>query len=186
MDKLEIGNILKLKSLNSELEFERANSLYLKLRLSVKENEHYITVRKHLYNLIKDYEARFWEDEDKITDEQIRESDIAETLVWAENEFHQKRKELIKSKLKMVGLNQGDLAKLLGHRKGYMSELMNGLRPFSKEDIIVINRLLKIDLKYLIPTFIKQERANHIKKTLDQLSNSKIRLSQKDFDLQLA
>ena len=58
------------------------------------------------------------------------------------------KKELIKEKLKSVGLNQNDLAKILGHKKGYMSELINGLRPFSKEDIIVINRLFKIKLEH--------------------------------------
>ena len=93
---------------------------------------------------------------------------------------------LIKEKLKATGLNQNDLAKILGHRKGYMSELINGLRPFSKEDIVVINRLFKIKLVDLIPRFIKQDRAVHIKKTLNSLSNSRIKLTKKDFDLQLA
>lgn len=186
MDKLSIHNIQKIESLATELEFERASSLYLKLRLLVKEDETYIPIRKHLRDLIKQYEQKNWTDENLITDEQVKESDLAESLVWAENKFSQKRKELIKVKLKIAGLNQNDLAKLLGHRKGYMSELINGLRPLSKEDIVVINRLLKIELKDLISTFIKQERALHIKKTLDLLSNSKIRLTKKDFDLQLS
>ncbi|MEX2565716.1 MAG: helix-turn-helix transcriptional regulator [Cyclobacteriaceae bacterium] len=114
------------------------------------------------------------------------ESDLAEALVEAENEFFQKRKELIKSKLKEAGLNQNDLAKILGHGKGYMSELINGLRPFSKEDLVVINRLFKIKFEDLIPAFINQERATHIKKTLESLSNNKIRLTKRDFDLQMA
>ncbi len=186
MDKLSIKNIPKIKSLATELEFERASSLYLKLRLLVKEDETYVAVRKHLRNLINQYEQEYWTDESLIAEERVKESDLAESLVWAENEFFQKRKVLIKARLKIAGLNQNDLAKLLGHRKGYMSELINGLRPFSKEDIVVINRLLKIELKDLIPTFIKQERALQIKETLRLLSNSKIRLTKKDFDLQLA
>ena len=121
-----------------------------------------------------------------ITDKQIKESDLAETLVQAENNFYQRRKKLIKNKLKEAGLNQNDLAKILGHRKGYMSELINGFRPFSKEDLIVINRLFKIKLDDLIPTFIKQDRASHIKKTLESLTNSRIRLTKRDFDLQMA
>ena len=64
-----------------------------------------------------------------------------------------------------------------------MSELINGLRPFSKEDLVVINRLFKIEFKDLIPAFIKQERASHIRKTLEALPNSKLKLSKKDFDL---
>ena len=186
MDKLSIHNIQKIRFLTNELEYERATSVYLKLRVFVKEDEFYVPIRKHLHDLIKQYEKDNWEDERAITDDQVKESDLAESIVQAENEFYQRRKELIKEKLKATGLNQNDLAKILGHRKGYMSELINGLRPFSKEDIVVINRLFKIKLGDLIPTFIKQDRAVHIKKTLNSLSNSRIKLTKKDFDLQLA
>jgi hypothetical protein len=185
MDKFSIQNIQKLTSLKNELEFEKASSLFLKLRILEKEDETYKPIRNHLRNLIKDYEQRNWAEADYISDIQINESDLAEKLVQAENEFYQKRKKLIKKKLKEAELNQNDLAKILGHRKGYMSELINGLRPFSKEDIIVINRLFKIKLDDLIPTFIKQDRAFHIKKTLESLSNNKIKLTNKDFDLQM-
>ncbi|MBI9035722.1 MAG: helix-turn-helix transcriptional regulator [Bacteroidales bacterium] len=185
MDKLSINNIEKVNSLNSELEYEKASSLYLKLRVLVKENESYITIRKHVRALIKEYEQKNWSDKENITDEQIKESDLAEQLVKVENEFYQKRKDLIKRRLKENGLNQTDLAKLLGHRKGYMSELINGLRPFSKDDLVVINRLFKIQLSDLIPTFIKEDRAVHIKKTLSSLPNNKIRLTRRDFDIQM-
>jgi transcriptional regulator with XRE-family HTH domain len=185
MDKFSIQNIHRLNSLESELDLEKASSLFLKLRVLEKEDESYKPIRKHLRNLIKDYEEKNWADEDSITDNQIKDSDLAETLIQAENDFYQKRKELIKKKLKEVGLTQNDLAKILGHRKGYMSELINGLRPFSKEDLIVINRLFKIKLEDLIPTFIKQDRASHIKRTLESFSHSKIKLTKSDFDLQM-
>ena len=186
MDRLSINNIRKLDVLASELEHERATSLYLKLRKLEKDNSTYLPIRKHLRTLILNYEQEHWSDDERIPDEQIKESDLAETLVQAENEFYQKRKELIKSKLKATGLNQNDLSKILGHRKGYMSELINGLRPFSKEDVVVINRLFKIKLEDLIPPFIKQDKVLHIKKTLNSLSNSKIKLTKRDFDLQLS
>ena len=186
MDKFSIQNIQKIDLLTSELEVEKASSLFLQLRVLEKEDKSYRPIRNHLRDLIKDYEKKNWEDEDNIPDLQIKESDLAEALVQAENEFYYKRKELIKAKLKDAGLNQTVLAKILGHRKGYMSELINGLRPFSKEDLIVINRLFKIKLENLIPTFIKQERALHIKRTLGTISNNKIRLTKKDFDLQMA
>ncbi len=186
MDKFSIQNIQKINSLTSELEFEKATSLYLQLRVLVKEDKSYEPIRTHLRGLIKDYEEKNWSDDNSITDEQIKESDLAEALIQAENEFYHKRKELIKAKLKDAGLNQNDLAKILGHRKGYMSELINGLRPFSKEDLVVINRLFKIKFEDLIPAFIKQEKASHIKKTLESLSNNKIRLTKKDFDIQMA
>lgn len=186
MDRFALNNIIKLDSLLNEMEHERASTLFLKLRKLEKEDSSYQEIRKHLKSLILKYEQENWSDEEKISDDQIRESDLAEELIQAENEFYHKRKELIKSKLKATGINQNDLAKILGHRKGYMSELINGLRPFSKEDIVVINRLFKIKLEDLIPTFIKQDRALHIKKTLHSLSNNKIRLTKKDFDLKLA
>ncbi len=186
MDKFSIQNIQKINSLTNELEYEKASSLYLQLRVLVKEDKSYEPIRTHLRGLIRDYEQNKWADEEKISDNQIKESDLAEALVQAENEFYHKRKELIKTKLKDAGLNQNDLAKILGHKKGYMSELINGLRPFSKEDLVVINRLFKIKFEDLIPAFIKQDRASHIKKTLESLSNNKIRLTKNDFDLQMA
>jgi transcriptional regulator with XRE-family HTH domain len=186
MDKFSINNIHKIESLKSELDFEKASSLYLQLRVLVKKDNSYEPIRLHLKALIKEYEYRNWNDEDQISETQIKQSDIAEELVRAENFFYQKRKELIKVKLKEAELTQTDLAKILGHRKGYMSELINGLRPFSKEDLVVLNRLFKIRFEDLIPVFIKKERAIHIKQTLNSLPNSKIRLSKKDFDLQIS
>ena len=186
MDKFSIQNISKLTSLQSELELEKATSIFLKLRVLAKKDMSYEPIRKHLSKLIKSYESENWTNEDKISDSQIKESDLAESLVTAENEFYQRRKQLIKTKLKEVGINQNDLAKILGHRKAYVSELINGLRPFSKDDIVIINRLFKIKLDDLVPTFIKQDRAIHIKKTLRTLASKKIRLSKKDFDLQIA
>ncbi len=185
MEKLAIHNIQKLDSLISELEYERATSIYLKLRVFIKEDESYKVIRTHLRGLIKKYEHDNWANENSITDNQIIASDLAESLVQAENEFYNKRRELIKKQLNTFGLKQNDLAKILGHRTGYTSELVNGLRPFSKEDIVVINRLLKIKLDDLIPTFIKHDKALHIRKTLDLLSNNKIKLTKRDFDLQL-
>lgn len=184
MDKFSIQNVLKITSLSSELEYEKASSLFLQLRVLIKSDKSFEPVRNHLRNLIKNYEKNYWTNEDTITTNQIKESDLAETIIEAENEFYQKRKQLIKTKLKQAGLNQNDLAKILGHRKGYMSELINGLRPFSKEDLVVINRLFKIKFENLIPAFINQERVAHIKKTLESFSNNKTRALKRDFDLQ--
>lgn len=166
MERFAINNIIKLKKLESEIELERASSLYLKLRTLEQEDSSYTQIRKYIKKLILDYELEYWSDESKITDEQVKDSDLAEALVQAENEFNQKRKELIRQSLNKKGIKQGDLANILGHRKGYMSELINGLRPFSKEDIVIMNRLLKVKFEDLVPPFIKQDKAVHIKKTL--------------------
>jgi len=185
MDKFSIQNIQRLVSLTSELEYEKASLLFLKLRVLEKQEDTYKPIRNHLRKLIKDYEQNNWGDDKAISNSQIKESDIAEAIVDAENNFYQRRKTLIKTKLKEAQLTQNDLAKILGHPKSYMSELINGLRPFSKEDLIIINRLFKIKLDDLIPTFIKQDKATHIKKTLKSLTHNRIKLTKRDFDLQI-
>ncbi len=92
MEKFAINNILKLEKLSCELEHERATSLYLRLRKYEKENISYVKIRKHLRELIEKFEQDFWSDSSNISDEQVKESDLAETFVQAENEFNYKRK----------------------------------------------------------------------------------------------
>lgn len=175
MEKFSIENIKNIKVLRDELEYEKAASMYLQLRVLEKKDASYREIRCHLKDLIKVYEQGNWADEPSIADKQLVESDQAEAWIRAENEFHARRKEIIKQSLKEAGLNQNQLALLLGHGKSYMSELINGLRPFSKEDIVVLNRLFKIPFEELIPTFIRQERAAHIRRTLDSLENEKVK-----------
>ena len=182
MDRLEIDNILKIDELNSELEFERATLIHGKLRWMVEEDSSLEPIRQHLIVLIEKYEKAHWNDELEITEELIQESDIAEKIVSAESTFIQKRKELLKLKIKENDIAQKDLAKILGHRPNYMSELINGIRPFSRDDIVVINRLFEIEFKDLIPPFLKKEVTNHIKMTLGELKNNKIRLRIKDIE----
>ncbi|NOZ46459.1 MAG: helix-turn-helix transcriptional regulator [Chlorobi bacterium] len=176
MERLEIDNILKVNELNSELEFERATNIYGRLRWMAEEDKTLKPVREHLRYLIKSYEDKFWGDEDKISNKQIQESDVAEKIVQKENEFIQRRKELIRENIKKSGIKQKDLAEILGHRPNYMSELINGIRPFSRDDIVVIHRLFGIDFKDLIPQFLKDEMTTHIKLTLGKLKNKKVKL----------
>jgi transcriptional regulator with XRE-family HTH domain len=172
MDRLEIDNILKIDELNNELEFERATSIHGKLRWMVEDDS----------SLVKKYESKHWENESAITEGQIKESDNAEKIVNAENVFIQKRKELIKGKLNENELSQKDLAKILGHRPNYMSELINGVRPFSRDDIVVIHRLFGLEFKDLIPPFLKKEVTNHIKMTLGEMKNKRVRLKINDLE----
>ena len=182
MDRLEIDNILKLNELKTEFEFEKASAIQGKLRWMVKDDSSLNPVRQHLILLIDKYEREHWDNESNISDEQIKESDIAERIVSAESIFIQKRKELIRAKLKESSISQKDLAKILGHRPNYMSELINGVRPFSRDDIIVIHRLFEIEFHNLIPPFLKKEVANHIKTTLGELKNNKVRIKLKDLE----
>ncbi len=182
MDRLEIDNILKIDELTNELEFEQATSILGKLRWMVKNDSTLEPIRQHLLVLIEQYESKHWGNESEITEEQIKESDYAEKIINAGNIFIQKRKELIKSKLKENEMSQKDLAKLLGHRPNYMSELMNGVRPFSRDDIVVIHRLFEIDFNNLIPPFLKKEVTNHIKVTLREMKNKRVKLKMHDLD----
>jgi len=182
MDRLEIDNILKIDELNSELEFERATLIQGKLRWMVEDDSSLEFVRAHLLALIEKYESEHWSNESEISAEKVNESDLAEKIVSTESVFIQKRKEFIKEKLKGNELTQKDLAKILGHRPNYMSELMNGVRPFSRDDIVVIHRLFEIDFVNLIPPFLKKAVTNHIKTTLGELRNKKIRLKIKDLE----
>ncbi len=182
MGRFDIDNILQIATLNSELEFERASSLYLKLRWMIKDDSTLEPIRKHLKGLIIEYEKINWGVESKIYDEQINKNDKAVELISKENEFIQKRKTIIKEKLKENELIQQDLGKILGHRKNYMSELINGIRPFSRDDLVVIHRILNIELKYLISPFIKVDTAKHINKVLIELNRKRMKLSKKDLD----
>ncbi len=182
MDKFDIDNVLQIVELSNELEFEKANALQLKLRWMIKEDESLRPIREHLRFLIRNFENKYWSYIDTITDEQINSNSKAELLVSAENNFIFERKELIKLKLKAYGLLQTDLAKILGHRDNYMSELINGVRPFSKDDIIIIHRILKIKLDSLISPFVKEDVARHVRTTLQTLNKPKVKLSKKDFN----
>ncbi|MEA3497014.1 MAG: helix-turn-helix transcriptional regulator [Bacteroidota bacterium] len=182
MDKLEIDNILKIDELNSELEFENATLIQGKLRWMVKDDSSLEPIRKHLISLIEKYESEHWSNESEISEKQVKESDIAEKIVSTESGFIQKRKEFIKEKLKENEITQKDLAKILGHRPNYMSELMNGVRPLSRDDIVVIHKLFEIEFKDLIPPFLKKEVTNHIKATLGKLRNKKVQLKIKDLE----
>ncbi len=71
---------------------------------------------------------------------------------------------------------------LLGHRPNYMSELINGVRPFSRDDIVVIHRLFSIEFNDLIPPFLKNEVTNHIKATLEEIQNSNVKLKMRDLE----
>ena len=131
--QLDISKLLEFGKIQNELDFERALIADRKLRVLSKEDSKYKVIRKKLRDLIEDYENKNWSSSSRITDKKIRESDLAELIAEKERQFIQNRKELIRKKLKNLNLTQQNLGAVLGHRsKSYMSELMNGVSPFSK------------------------------------------------------
>lgn len=51
-----------------------------------------------------------------------------------------------------------------------MSELMNGIRPFTLPDLIAISKLLKIDIKDIVPPFLSQEKTDKIRTALLEIN----------------
>ncbi|RRJ87141.1 helix-turn-helix domain-containing protein [Flavobacterium macacae] len=174
--------IIQKGSISDELEFEKALILERKLRLLSVDNPEYKEARLKLRQIIKEYEKSNWSSESEITDEKIKESDNAEFIAEQERIFILKRKEIIKEKLTDLGLNQQDLGSILGHNKTYISELMNGINPFTLKDLIIIHRLFKIKLEKLIPTTIPQKERGRIKMSILKINKPKLKLDKRDIE----
>lgn len=73
-------------------------------------------------------------------------------------------------------------ANILGHRKNYMSELINGVRPFSNSDIMVMHRLLKISLENLMAPFLREDIVIYIKQIIDELNKPGLGFKKEDIE----
>jgi len=175
--------ILQKGSISNELELEEALIIDRKLRTLAKENPELTESRTQLRTLIKEYENTNWSSESIITDKKIQESDSAEIFAEQERKFLKNRKEIIKTKLSELGINQQDLGMILGHSKSYISELVNGINPFNLKDLIIIHKLFNIKLEDLIPTIIPQKESEKIKSTILKLNKPKLKLGKKDLVL---
>ncbi len=177
----DIEKFVKDGRIESELDFERALIADRKLRILAKENPHFKELRKKLRDLIEQYENANWSDINTIESEKIKESDLAELVADNERIFIEKRKTLIKEKLKELNLNQQELGKLLGHKsKTHMSELINGISPFSLKDLIIIHRLLNIDFNDLVPVFLSKVDQVRVKEAIRELNKPQLKLSKED------
>jgi len=182
--QLDILQFIEAGKIENELDFERALIADRKLRVLSKENPKFKAVRKKLRDLIEQYEEKNWSSDAKISDKKLKESDVAELIAEKERLFIQRRKVLIRKKLKNLNLTQQYFGKILGHNsKSYISELMNGISPFSLKDMIVINQLLKIDLTDLIPAFLPQSDQVKIRTTIKKLDNPKLKLNKDDLTI---
>lgn len=174
--QVSLKKILKKGNLTSELEFEQSSIIDRKLRLLVKEFPELNEERKQLRTLIKSYEDKHWLGRE-ITEKQVEESDLAAQIAENERIFMENRKNQIKSKLKEVGLTQKDLGFILGHTSAtYMSELINGINPFTLNDLVVIHSLLNIELKNLVPTMLPKQVQVKISNIIEKMKNLKLKL----------
>ena len=172
--------IIKKGFISNELELERALIIERKLRLLALEDLQYQQIRTDLRAIIKKYESKTWSKDSEISAEKMDESDAAELFTEVERQFVANRKQIIKSKLTDLDLNQQDLALILNHSKSYMSELINGISPFSTKDLIIIHKLFSIRLEQLIPTTIPQKETGRIKNSILKINKPKLQLQQND------
>ncbi len=176
-DKVELKNILKAGKISNELDLERALILDRKLRLLVKDNPELLESRKKLRTIIKSYEHSNWSKDSEITEQKIVESDTAAFIAEQERIFLENRKKIIKERLDQSKITQQELGSILGHGKTYMSELMNGVSPFSLRDLIIIHQLFGIKLENLIPTIISLKDRARIKTSLSELNKPGLKLT---------
>ncbi len=180
----DIEKIVENGLISNELDYERALIADRKLRLLASENLHFKNLRFKLRDLIEKYEISEWSDVDKIDENKLLESDKYERIAELERLFIETRKQSIRNRLKEFDLTQENLASILGHKsKTHMSELMNGIKPFTLKDLIIINRLLKIEIAILIPVFLSKEDQTKVKEAIIKLDKPKVKLTSDDLVL---
>ena len=180
--EFDIEAILKKGRLSNELDYERALVAERKLRLLAKEDAQFTTLRKQLRELLENYERSEWADADSIDDRQLIQSEKAEFIADQERQFLETRKRTIRNRLKQLELTQENLGSILGHKsKTHMSELMNGIKPFTLKDLIIMHRLLKIEMSVLIPVFLSNSDQEKVKLAVSKLDKPKVKLEANDF-----
>ena len=179
--EFDIEAILKKGRLSNELDYERALVAERKLRLLAKEDAQFTTLRHQLRELLETYELGEWSDPASIDDRQLIQSEKAEFIADQERQFMETRKRTIRNRLKQLELTQENLGSILGHRsKTHMSELMNGIKPFTLKDLIIIHRLLKIEISILVPVFLSDSDQKRVKFAVDKLDKPKVKLAADD------
>ena len=180
--EFDIEAILKKGRLSNELDYERALVAERKLRLLAKEDAQFTTLRKQLRELLENYERSEWADADSIDDRQLIQSEKAEFIADQERQFLETRKRTIRNRLKQLELTQENLGSILGHKsKTHMSELMNGIKPFTLKDLVIMHRLLKIEMSVLIPVFLSNSDQEKVKLAVSKLDKPKVKLEANDF-----
>ena len=179
--EFDIEAILKKGRLSNELDYERVLVAERKLRLLAKEDAQFTTLRHQLRLLLETYELGEWSDPDSIDDRQLIQSEKAEFIAEQERQFMETRKRTIRNRLKQLELTQENLGSILGHRsKTHMSELMNGIKPFTLKDLIIIHRLLKIEISILVPVFLSDSDQKRVKFAVDKLDKPMVKLAADD------
>ncbi|MCE7069636.1 MULTISPECIES: transcriptional regulator [unclassified Dyadobacter] len=172
LKETDIKSMIRKGEISSELELERASLAARFLRLQGEDQPELAALEQQLSTLIRDYESKNWADFKLVTEKQVKESNLAEKLAAREFKFYKQRRELIIQTLKQNGLNQNDLSAILAHSKSYTSELLNGIRSFSMNDLVIIHKLFKIKLEDLIFTEITPDVELRIRETFEKAAEN--------------
>jgi antitoxin component HigA of HigAB toxin-antitoxin module len=177
---MDIEKLIESGAILNELDYERAMVADRKLRLLAKASAHFKNLRTRLRNLIEAYEQRVWSNEADVSPELLRQSDQAAMIAEKERAFLAKRKKIIQEKLKHFNLTQEELGLLLGHKsKSHMSELINGIKPFTLQDLVIISTIFSIDIDALVPKYLPIEKIDRISATITAINKpalNKVRL----------
>ncbi|MCF2491961.1 transcriptional regulator [Dyadobacter chenhuakuii] len=172
LKETDIKSMIRKGEISSELELERASLAARFLRLQGEDQPELAALEQQLSTLIRDYESTNWADFKLVTEKQVKDSNLAEKLAAREFKFYKQRRELIIQTLKQNGLNQNDLSAILAHSKSYTSELLNGIRSFSMNDLVIIHKLFKIKLEDLIFTEITPNVELRIRETFEKAAEN--------------
>ncbi|MGN6415941.1 MAG: hypothetical protein ACTHMC_00515 [Pseudobacter sp.] len=71
-----------------------------------EESPHFKVLRKKLRKILIAYEKLYWSDVNAVSDDQMEESDKAEQIAEEERAFLEKRKSIIRNKVKALDLTQ--------------------------------------------------------------------------------
>lgn len=166
-----IKRILDAGRIETELECEQIALAKRYLRLQEENQPDLGATIEALRNLVIEFEDRCWSDRSLITDAQVQESEAAEIQAEREYVFIRQRRKLILAKLQELSLKQKDLSLLLNHSKSYTSELLNGIRPFSTNDLKLIHLLFEIPLTDLIITIPSQDTLSRLETAIAKISS---------------
>ncbi|OJV16824.1 MAG: hypothetical protein BGO21_28615 [Dyadobacter sp. 50-39] len=167
-----IRKILDAGRIETELDHERVLLADRHLMLQEEVQANLRPTRKAIGDLIVEFEARCWAHESLVTDAQMEEHEAAEIHAEREYVFIWNRRKLILEKLQALSLKQKDLAILLNHSKSYTSELLNGIRPFSTNDLKLIHLLFEIPLADLIITIPSQDTLSRLETAIAKISTA--------------
>ena len=155
--------MFKIKTIENELDYEKALVQLRKLRNYEKDSDEY-NLKEVLKVLIINYENKnypfgsenFGEwvnslQKDNLAEKKLKEIENAEKRIKDELKFEEKRIKVIKQKLKEKHLKQNDLVKIIGGDKSYISQLLHGRKKFTIPIISKLNHFLGIPYELLIP-----------------------------------